>query len=177
MVIISTRHENIEKVRLLEDKLFAMDAMGWLEYEFLTWEWWLLLSFFISPWILWIIIKKRKWLVESILFGVIVLVITILLDTVGLQFSFWEYPIEFLPVITRAFPFDVSMVPVAYICFSNMPEHGNHLFQPKSSWLLHMLLLGNPYVNGLTLFAILNGITFIPSYITFFLDLELEHLF
>jgi hypothetical protein len=37
------------------------------------------------------------------------------LDTVGVQFSFWEYPVEFLPVIPRAFPFDVSMVPVAFM--------------------------------------------------------------
>jgi hypothetical protein len=124
VIIVSTRHENVEKVRLLEDKLFEMDATGWLEYEFLTWEWWLLLSFFISPWILWIYTKKREWLVESILFGVIVMVITILLDTIGLQFSFWEYPIEFLPVIPSAFPFDVSLVPVAYML----------LFQYNRTW-------------------------------------------
>lgn len=62
-------------------------------------------------------------------------------------------------------------------CFSNITEHENHLFQPKLSWLLYMLLSGNPYAIGLTLFVILNGITCIPSYITFLLDLELEHLF
>ncbi|XJZ29016.1 CBO0543 family protein [Bacillota bacterium Lsc_1132] len=124
MVIVSTRHENVQNVRLLEDKLFALDAKGWLENEFLTWEWWLLLFFFVVPWIVWIITKKRKWLVESILFGVIAMVITILLDTVGLQFTYWEYPIEFLPVIPRAFPFDVSMVPVAYML----------LFQYARTW-------------------------------------------
>ncbi|MCM3570935.1 hypothetical protein M3183_22960 [Neobacillus mesonae] len=52
------------------------------------------------------------------------MVITILFDTVGLQFSFWEYPIEFLPVIPRAFPFDVSVVPVAYMS----------LFQYARTW-------------------------------------------
>lgn len=129
MVLIGKLHENLQNVRLLEDQLFTLDAKSWLENEFLTWEWWLLLGFFVVPWILWSIIKKRKWLIESILFSVIVMVITILLDTVGLQFTFWEYPVEFLPVIPSAFPFDVSMVPVAYML----------LFQYARTWKSFMV--------------------------------------
>jgi hypothetical protein len=115
VIKISTRFENLDNVRLLEDKLYYLDLNGWLENEFLTWEWWVLFCLFILPWLLWWKLAKRKWLVESLLFGVIVMVITLLLDTVGLQFTFWDYPVEFLPVIPRAFPFDVSMVPVPYM--------------------------------------------------------------
>lgn len=129
MVLIGSRFENVERVRLLEDQLFTLDAKGWLENEFLTWEWWLLLAFFVVPWILWSIMKKRKWLLESVLFGVMVMLVTILLDIIGLQFSFWEYPVEFLPIIPRAFPFDISIVPVAFML----------IFQYNRSWKSFMI--------------------------------------
>ncbi|MGM7722075.1 CBO0543 family protein [Metabacillus sp. Hm71] len=48
-------------------------------------------------------------------FGTIIMITTTLLDVVGLQYRFWDYPIAFLPIIPRAFPFDFSMVPVAYM--------------------------------------------------------------
>ncbi|MDR4886292.1 hypothetical protein RGU12_01870 [Fredinandcohnia sp. QZ13] len=38
-----------------------------------------------------------------------------MLELVGAQYSFWDYPIAFLPIIPRAFPFDFSIVPVAYM--------------------------------------------------------------
>ncbi|MEK3990044.1 hypothetical protein [Robertmurraya sp. FSL R5-0851] len=42
---MDTIEENLEDVRFLEDELFMLDARGWLENEFLTWEWWILLCF------------------------------------------------------------------------------------------------------------------------------------
>lgn len=112
---MSTRFENIDKIHLLEDKIYHLDFNGWLENEFFTWEWWVLLIFFIIPWLIWFKLSKRELLVESLLFGAMIIIITITFDTVGLQFSFWDYPVEFLPVIPGAFPFDVSMVPVAFM--------------------------------------------------------------
>ncbi|MCM3443833.1 CBO0543 family protein [Metabacillus halosaccharovorans] len=116
---MDARFENMDKIRLLEDHIYRLDVRGWLENEFLSWEWWILLFFLVVPWFIWLKLAKRDLLVESYLFGSIIIIITILLDTVGLQFSFWEYPIEFLPVIPRAFPFDVSMVPIAFMLLFN----------------------------------------------------------
>ncbi|WP_404406868.1 CBO0543 family protein [Jeotgalibacillus malaysiensis] len=51
------------------------------------------------------------------MFGTIIIIIitTTLLDVVGLQYRFWDYPIAFLPIIPRSYPFDFSMIPVAYM--------------------------------------------------------------
>lgn len=135
---MGTREENLEDVRFLEDQLFLLDAKGWLENEFLTWEWWILLCFFVVPWMLWFIMKKRKWFVESLLFGVIVMNVTLLLDTVGMQFTFWEYPVEFLPVIPRGFSFDVSMVPVAFILLFQY-------FQTWKSFIIAQVIMAVAY--------------------------------
>lgn len=67
------------------------------------------------PWVIWAKLVKRDIILEILLFGTIIILTTALLDVVGTQYSFWDYPIAFLPFIPRAFPFDFSMVPVAYM--------------------------------------------------------------
>ncbi|WP_305777687.1 CBO0543 family protein [Priestia flexa] len=72
--------------------------------------------FLVVPWIIiWSKLVKRDIILEILLFGTIIIITTTLLDVVGLQYRFWDYPIAFLPIIPRAFPFDFSMVPVAYM--------------------------------------------------------------
>lgn len=115
MISINNILENLKEIRLLEDKLFQLEVDGWLKNEFLTWEWWILVVFLIMPWVIWAKLVKRDIILEILLFGTIIILITTLLDVVGAQYSFWDYPIAFLPIIPRAFPFDFSMVPVAYM--------------------------------------------------------------
>lgn len=113
---MNTVNENhIWELRKIEDQLFLFDSKTWLVYDFLTWQWWMLVVFLVVPWIIWYLLVKRDTLMEAFLFGTITMIITKFLDVVGLQFSFWEYPIELIPVIPRGFPFDISMVPVAYM--------------------------------------------------------------
>lgn len=143
--------DHLQEVRLLEDHLFSLEAEGWFHYEFLTPKWFLLLGFFIVPWIVWGLLKKRKVLSESILFGVSVMLITILLDTVGLQFRFWEYPIEFVPVIPRAFPFDLSMVPVPYMLMYQYFQTGKSFSIALVIMAASYAFIGEPFCEWLNL--------------------------
>ena len=115
MITIDNIFENLKEIRLLEDKLYHLELNGWLKNEFLTWEWWILVVFLIVPWVIWAKLVKRDIILEILLFGTIIILTTTLLDVVGAQYSFWDYPIAFLPIIPRAFPFDFSMVTVAYM--------------------------------------------------------------
>src|SRR5690606_6092317 len=110
MITIDNIFENLKEIRLLEDKLYHLELNGWLKNEFLTWEWWILVIFFIVPWVIWAKLVKRDTILESLLFGTIIILTTSLLDVVGTQYSFSDYPIAFLPIIPPAFPFDFSMV-------------------------------------------------------------------
>ncbi|MFB4320801.1 CBO0543 family protein, partial [Priestia sp. BR_2] len=92
-----------------------LELNGWLKNEFLTWEWWILVVFLVVPWVIWARLVKRDIILEILLFGTVIILTTTLLDVVGVQYSFWEYPIALLPIIPRAFPFDFSIVPVAYM--------------------------------------------------------------
>lgn len=115
MTLIDNIFENLKEIRLLEDKLYHLELNGWLKNEFLTWEWWILVVFLVVPWVIWAKLVKRDIILEILLFGTVIILTTTLLDVVGVQYSFWDYPIALLPIIPRAFAFDFSMVPVAYM--------------------------------------------------------------
>lgn len=115
MITIDNIFENFKEIRLLEDKLYLLELNYWLKNEFLTWQWWILVGFLVLPWIIWSKLVKRDIILEILLFGTIIIITTTLLDVVGLQYRFWDHPIAFLPIIPRAFPFDFSMIPVAYM--------------------------------------------------------------
>ncbi|WP_085449859.1 CBO0543 family protein [Halalkalibacter krulwichiae] len=127
MISIDNIVENLKEIRLLEDKLYHLELNGWLKNEFLTWEWWMLVGFLIVPWVIWVKLVKRNIILEILLFGTIIMMITTLLDVVGAQYSFWDYPIAFLPIIPWAFPFE--MVPVAYML----------LYQYFRTWKFYIL--------------------------------------
>ncbi|PLR96855.1 hypothetical protein CVD19_10580 [Bacillus sp. T33-2] len=103
------------EVRRIEDQLLMLDKADWLKDEFLTWNWWVLVAFLIIPWLIWIVVSRRETIVEDLLVGTNIMLITFILDVVGLQLSLWEYPIKLIPLNPRAWSFDLSMVPVAFM--------------------------------------------------------------
>jgi hypothetical protein len=105
----------LEKVNRLEQEAHRIDTEGWLNYELFTWQWWILLAFLILPWILWAKIANPKKLLETVLFGTLVCILTVFLDVIGMKYKFWRYPYQLLPISPRAISFDMSMVPVAYM--------------------------------------------------------------
>ena len=121
---MSGKSDNLQKVNDLEKESMLLDVQGWLNYDVFTFDWWLLLAFFILPWIIWIKLVDRKRIVEILLFGMFIIKITTLTDILGTELDFWRYPTSLIPIFPRAFPFDVSMVPVGMML----------LFQFFSTW-------------------------------------------
>ena len=125
------KYEYMWKIAKLEDKVHRLDREGWLQNEFLTWQWWLLGIFLLIPWLIWIRLVDRKRIIPILLFGMLVLIITSLFDNIGLPFKFWKYQTQFIPIVPRALPFDCSMVPVAFML----------IFQYFGNWKSYSLAL------------------------------------
>lgn len=119
-----SKFEYLEKVNKLEQEAYRLDKEGWLKNELFTWQWWVLLALIIIPWVIWLNFADRKKLLESVLFGALIMIMTTLLDLIGMTLKFWRYPTQLVPLIPRAFPFDMAMVPVAYM----------FLYQYFNSW-------------------------------------------
>jgi hypothetical protein len=108
--------ENMQRARDLINALVQTNRDRFINYGgYLSPEWWLLLAFLIVPWLIWakIVDKKRK--LEIVVVGLFVAIVTSLLDVVGYNLGFWDYPIQLIPVVPEGFSFDLSMVPVVYM--------------------------------------------------------------
>jgi hypothetical protein len=106
---------NVGVVNRIEQEMIHIDSKTWVEYEVFTWNWWILTSLFIFPWLIWAKLAKRESIVEALLFGSIITIATTLFDLIGEQLGAWAYPTVFIPVMPRGLVFDLSMVPVAYM--------------------------------------------------------------
>jgi hypothetical protein len=82
---------------------------------FSTPQWWLLLAMFTVPWLIWMKVVDKQRKLEIIVVGLLVALATKLLDLVGYNLKFWDYPIQMIPLVPEAFAFDLSMIPVAYM--------------------------------------------------------------
>ncbi|MRG87132.1 CBO0543 family protein [Salinibacillus xinjiangensis] len=125
------KFDYLEKVHRLEQQAAHLDQEGWLRFEVFTPEWWILVSFLIFPWILWYKFAIKDKLLESLFVGTLVIIPTTYLDVIGLVFEFWVYPTQLVPISPRAIPFDMSMVPVAFM----------FIFQYFTSWKSYSIAL------------------------------------
>ncbi|WP_421378189.1 CBO0543 family protein [Bacillus salacetis] len=120
-----------EKVREIQKELVKVDKTGWYNNEFLTWQWWLLLAILVFPWILFILLHKKRRLVPTMLVGTFTALITVIYDVVGSDYSLWGYPTELVRAGPGALAFDLGIVPVLFMM----------LYQYFSRWKSYIIAL------------------------------------
>ncbi len=87
----------------------------WLVYNLFTWQWWFLLALLIVPWIIFYYQADRKKLPELLLFGLLMNLVIIRLDTIGYETGHWTYPYKLLPFGSFVSFIDSSPLPVIYM--------------------------------------------------------------
>ncbi|MFE4523721.1 CBO0543 family protein [Cytobacillus firmus] len=105
----------MELLNRLKVKAYRLDLEGWLRNELFSLDWWVLVVFLISPWILWFFLADSSKVIKTTLFGTLVVNPTTYIDAAGIDLEFWRYPVQLLPFAPRAISFDMSMVPVAFM--------------------------------------------------------------
>jgi len=104
-----------EMILELEKQLSHARIENWLSYDLFSFQWWLLVVVFIIPWFIWWRYVDRKRLLEIILLGVIVLIISSFLDSVLSELGVWSYDYEIIPVWPRLISADFTLLPVTYM--------------------------------------------------------------
>ncbi|MBP1153673.1 MULTISPECIES: CBO0543 family protein [unclassified Paenibacillus] len=107
--------ENMERASELITALVQTNMERFITYGFLSPQWWLLLAFLIVPWLIWFKVADKKRMLEIVVVGLLVAMATKVLDLIGYNLNFWDYPIQIVPLVPEAFAFDLSMIPVAYM--------------------------------------------------------------
>ncbi len=77
-----------------------------------TWQWWIALTMMIVPWIIWAIFRDRKNSALIFSAGLLIMVISEILDAFGVSYGKWAYPIKVIPLTTVSFSFRLSVLPV-----------------------------------------------------------------
>ncbi|MBO1515585.1 CBO0543 family protein [Metabacillus bambusae] len=112
---MNDKFEHMWKVQELQNKAVKLDIQGWLKDEVFTWNWWVLLALLIIPWLIWFKYADRRRMLEILLFGALVVIITTSLDTVGNEIGLWVYPTQLIPLSNEAIEFDHSIVAVGFM--------------------------------------------------------------
>lgn len=141
---------SFEEVQKARDKFSDLAYQHWLHDDLFTWKWYLLLILTFFPWIIWWKLVDKNRLPEIILFGALIMIPTYVLDNIGTDLIWWEYPDKLFQMIPPLVPADLTLVPCSMML----------IYQWSKSWksflILNFLLsLFSTYI-GETLFIWLN---------------------
>ncbi|PWW32099.1 hypothetical protein DFO73_101362 [Cytobacillus oceanisediminis] len=79
-----------------------------------TWQWWLGVTLFIIPWVLWFTLRKKESTGRLLLGGFITIILSITIDLVALSLGLWSYPMVITTISPLLFlPYHFSLAPVA----------------------------------------------------------------
>lgn len=122
----------------------------WKQEILFTPRWWLGLFLSTLPWVLWWKLHNREYTGDLLRAGFFMAIISLVLDSIGLQFSLWIYPYNIFPFITGYCPWDLTLLPVSTM----------FMIEFKPQW--------SPFLKGL-IYAIFAS--FVGEPIAMFLDL------
>lgn len=104
-------YPSFQEVQNVREKFKNISYQHWVNDDLFTWKWWFLLFLSIFPWIVWWKIVDKRRLPEILMFGLIMATFAFLLDNIGTDLMWWEYPDKLLQMIPPLLPADLTLVP------------------------------------------------------------------
>lgn len=126
--------EQIDKAtqKLTEANQLIVEAI--MKGFLFTWQWWIAVAMIVVPWVVWGIVRNRESSARIFSAGLLMMVLSEILDTVGVSFGKWAYPVKVIPVATINFSFRLSVLPVILMLFLQ--------FKPQFNPYLKAVLFG-----------------------------------
>ncbi|MED3576055.1 CBO0543 family protein [Cytobacillus praedii] len=142
----------------------------WQQLILFSSRWWLGFILSTFPWILWWKFHNRKYTGDLLRAGFFMAIITLSLDSIGLQFGLWIYPFNMFPFITGYLPWDLTLLPVSMMLMIEiLPQ-----WSPLLKGFIYAVLasfVGEPIAIYLDLYKpiLWNSLYSFPIYILLFL--------
>lgn len=140
--------EQIEKVNLILHDAHVQLYRFWKSQILFSWHWWIDLALTILPWIFWLIVKKKDSTHRLLHGGFVVIILTSILDNIGMAFGLWGYNYIIIPLIPPYIPWDFTLFPVTAMLFFQYKTKinpfvkavvfsalGSFIVQPLFQWL------------------------------------------
>jgi hypothetical protein len=128
----------------------------WLEYEILTWRWWLGFGLTIVPWIFfWYVFRNKPYLDRLLYVCFFVTIISVLLDTLGDQYGLWHYRYNVIAAVPSYFPWDFTLMPFSVVMLLRIKPKARPWVKAIIFALLTSLV-GEPIFNWLDVYSLDN---------------------
>lgn len=122
-------NQSVPGYRQVEEAIVRYNEIAyqhWVNDEFLTWKWWLLLCLATVPWLIWWRVTDKRRTHEILLFGLFIALCSVCMDLIGTQLLLWGYPDK----VSQLLPAQVEsilLVPVllGLICFRSVSYRKN----------------------------------------------------
>lgn len=127
----------------------------WRQYEFLTYQWWLLLGVLIIPWFIWwkLVDKTRVAIIFS--YGLFIMFLVITMDALGIVNKLWIYPVKLLPIIPHTISIDWSMLPILHMLLYQYFPHWKSFLIAETAAAALLAFVGEPIATRLGVYYIL----------------------
>lgn len=102
----------VDKAHQLIVKANQMITDATLNAFLFTWKWWIVVAMLIVPWVLWIIFRKKESTARLLFASFIVMLLSSTLDSIGVDYGKWMYPVKAIPLPTISYAFRYSLLPV-----------------------------------------------------------------
>lgn len=102
MIVPKSVAEKIDEVYRELAHVNEQDRHIWIQYEFLSWQWLLLVLLSIIPWLVWWKLRKKESTSRLLYGAFFVMWFSMLLDSFGTELGLWDYRYEILPFFFAA---------------------------------------------------------------------------
>jgi hypothetical protein len=110
--MVNMSYPTKEEINKVDNILTDMRIENFIHEDFLSPQWWFLLSLLIIPWIIWWIMVDKSRIKQIWLYGALMSILIIYLDDIGSELNLWNYPIKLINIVPRLNPIDISVLPV-----------------------------------------------------------------
>lgn len=118
----------------LQQQLTDLEHQYWTDNVIFTFNWWVLLCIFIVPWLIWWKFVDKKRIQEILIYGFFIMVLSSILDDLGVASLLWAYPYQLLQIMDRLNSIDLSVLPIMFMMiYQYFPKW-------KSFFIAHVLL-------------------------------------
>lgn len=98
-----------------ERHLTQLRVENWLNLDLFSWQWWILLVLLFLPWLVWWKYADRKRLLEILMVGLLVLILSSYMDAILTELGLWYYHYWLIPWTPHLITANFSFIPVVYM--------------------------------------------------------------
>lgn len=112
---VMTFQEGLNQVNKANEKIVEANRLivdAAMNDFLFSWQWWIALAMIVIPWVIWLILRDRQSTARIFSAGLLMMVLAEILDTAGVSFGKWAYPVKVFPVATLNFSYRLSVLPV-----------------------------------------------------------------